>query len=60
MTAALLSQLLTGSYRQQKQALDAAMVSDAKPSTRLSASLGDACAGLAALKQQLLAQSAAA
>lgn len=60
VTAALLSQLLTGSYRQQKQALDAAMVSDAKPSTRLSASLGDACAGLAALKQQLLAQSAAA
>ncbi len=60
VTAALLSQLLTGAYRQQKDALAAVLANEEEPSTRLSSSLGDACAGLAALKQQLLANDGAA
>ncbi len=60
VTSELLRQLLTGAYQQQKVALDSAMANSAESGARLSASLGDACAGLAALKQQLLAQGAAA
>ena len=53
--AALMSQLLSGSYRQQKAALESSLKKRCGSAARLSSTIGDACAGLAALKQQMLA-----
>ena len=58
VTAELLRQLLSGEYRQQRQALSAYLATPAKRSEpsapRLTASLGSRCAGLEELYRQML------
>lgn len=58
VTAELMSQLLTGEYRQQKQALAQNMGTPDKG--ELTTSLGSMCAGLEDLYRQLLAQGCSA
>ncbi|MDD6651226.1 MAG: exonuclease domain-containing protein [Eggerthellales bacterium] len=55
VTAELMRQIMTGSFMDQKRALESAMKPASNP---LSSKLGDACSSLAALKASLLAAEA--